>query len=273
MHRPARQALGQFEIPDCAKLLAYRSFDILGMYISEFHMPNPITSNVNSDNRTRPGRQPDNANSSNRIKEALGDREAKWLAEASGLSASSISDYMKGRSPRIDAALKIAAALDVDLEWLFGEQVARRRLDQPTAVSPLIDVNDAEWVDVPEYSVFEIDEQGKLPPILTTKMRKDWLYSSLGETSGIWIAAAPSRYEALAIERLTMIFCKDHKPGERLIHGAHYLFSVNGGVIIARFALREDSSDEPTVLPRDIGHDEEQYQPFARIIGQFARPL
>jgi hypothetical protein len=137
----------------------------------------------------------------------------------------------------------------------------------------LVDANDADWVDVPEYSLFEIDELGKLAPIVTSKMRKDWLYASLGETSGLWMAAAPARYEALGIEPMTMIFCKDHRPGERMIHGVHYLFRINGGVIIARFALREDASEEPTVLPRDIGHDDDQHQVVARIVGQFARPL
>ena len=235
-------------------------------------MRNPIISNVNSDNRTGSGRQPDNTNSTNRIREALGDREAKWLAERSGLSPSSISDYMKGRSPRIDAALKIAKALDADLEWLFGDQIEPRRTDHQGA-PPVIDADEAEWVEVPEYSLFEIDEQGKLWPIVTSKMRKDWLYASLGETSGIWIAAAPSRYEALGIEPMTMIFCKDHRPGERLIHGVHYVFRVNGGVILARYALREDASDEPTVLPRDIGHQDDQHIPVARIVGLFARPI
>lgn len=235
-------------------------------------MPNPITSNVNSDNRIRSGRQPDNTNLQNRIREALGDREAKWLAEASGLSPSSISDYMKGRSPRIDAALKIARALDVDLEWLFGDQDQRRRLDHAPDKGLLIDVNDADWVEVPEYSTYEIDERGKLSPITTTIMRKDWLYASLGDTSGIWITRAPSRYDPLGIDVGSMLFCKDHPLGERMIHGAHYLFRVNGGIVIARFALR-DGGDEETVLARDIGREEDQYQVVAHVIGEFARPI
>ena len=58
-----------------------------------------------------------------------------------------------------------------------------------------------------------------------------------------------------------------------MIHGAHYLFRVNGGVIMARFALREDGTDEPTVFARDIGHDDDQYLAVARVIGEYARPL
>lgn len=236
-------------------------------------MPNPIISNVNSDNRIRSGRQPDNANSQNRIKEALGDREAKWLAKAAGLSPSSISDYMKGRSPRIDAAIKIAQALEVDLEWLFGSQIERRRLDHAPRKSPLADVNDADWVEVPEYSTYEIDELGKLTPITSTLMRKDWLYSSLGDTSGIWMTRAPTRNDALGIEAGTMLFCKDHRPGERLVHGSYYLFRVNGGVILARYSLRDGNDGEETVTARDLGHEEHQYIAVARVIGEYARPL
>lgn len=137
----------------------------------------------------------------------------------------------------------------------------------------MIDVNDADWVEVPEYSTYEIDELGKLDPITTTLMRKDWLYSSLGDTSGIWMAAAPTRNDTLGIDAGTMLFCKDHRAGDRMVHGAYYLFRVNGGVIMARFALRDNGSDEQTVLARDIGHDEDQYQVVARVVGQLARPI
>lgn len=136
----------------------------------------------------------------------------------------------------------------------------------------LVDADDADWVEVPEYSLFEIDERGKLAPITTTAMRKDWLYASLGDTSGIWIARAPARYDALNIDVGAMIFCKDYHAGERLIHGAHYLFRVNGGIVLARFALRDGGEGE-TVLARDIGIEEDQYQVVAHVIGEFARPI
>lgn len=189
---------------------------------------------------------------------------ARALGDALGIPSSTAANYWHGkRSWPSEVIPSLADVLNTDVETLLRGRRA----------GLLVDANDADWVDVPEYSLFEIDELGKLAPIVTSKMRKDWLYASLGETSGLWIAAAPARYEALGIEPMTMIFCKDHRPGERMIHGVHYLFRVNGGVIIARFALREDASEEPTVLPRDIGHDDDQHQVVARIVGQFARPL
>lgn len=205
----------------------------------------------------------DNEAAGARIREALAGREVSWLVRETGYGDSTIRDALRRGPVRSDVAMAIAKALSVSVDWLLTGQRSNM----------LVPVEDADWVEVPEYSLFEIDELGKLAPIVTSKMRKDWLYSSLGETSGLWVAAAPARYEALNIEPMTMIFCKDHQPGERMIHGVHYLFRVNGGVIIARFALREDASEEPTVLPRDIGHDDDQYQVVARIVGQFARPI
>jgi hypothetical protein len=205
----------------------------------------------------------DNEAAGMRIREALAGREVSWLVRETGYGDSTIRDALRRGPVRSDVAMAIAKALSVSVDWLLTGQRSNM----------LVPVEDADWVEVPEYSLFEIDELGKLAPIVTSKMRKDWLYSSLGETSGLWVAAAPARYEALNIEPMTMIFCKDHQPGERMIHGVHYLFRVNGGVIIARFALREDASEEPTVLPRDIGHDDDQYQVVARIVGQFARPI
>lgn len=188
---------------------------------------------------------------------------ARALGEAVGVPSSTAANYWHGkRSWPSEVIPLLADVLNTDVETLLRGGRGQ-----------LVDANEADWVDVPEYSLFEVDELGKLWPIVTSKMRKDWLYASIGETSGLWIAAAPARYEALDIEPMTMIFCKDHKPGERMIHGVRYLFRVNGGVIIARFALREDASDEPTVLPRDIGHEDDQHVPFARIVGLFARPI
>ncbi|MBU7589217.1 MAG: helix-turn-helix transcriptional regulator [Sphingopyxis terrae] len=232
-------------------------------------MVSPKVRNENSDIVKRRRRQPVQTENSvgKRVIELLGDRDFGWLSGKTGIPASTLSDYVQRGISRADNAVKIARALDTTVEHLIDG------IEAPSIRRHLVEASDAEWVDVPEYSLFEIDEHGKLAPIVTTKMRKDWLYSSLGETSGLWIAAAPARYEALGIEPMTMIFCKDHRPGERMIHGVHYLFRINGGVIIARFALREDANEEPTVLPREIGHEDDQHQVVARIVGQFARPI
>ncbi|WP_432769768.1 MAG: bacteriophage CI repressor [Sphingopyxis sp.] len=205
----------------------------------------------------------DNEGAGRRVKEALNGREVSWLVRETGYGDSTIRDALRRGPVRSDVAMAIADALGVSVDWLL---TGRKN-------NTLVAVEDAEWVEVPEYSLFEIDELGKLDPLTTTLIRKDWLYSSLGDTSGIWVAQSPARYEALAIDAGSMLFCKDYSAGERMVHGAYYLFRVNGGVVLARFALRDDGSDEHTVLARDIGHDEDQYQIVARVVGQLARPI
>lgn len=190
---------------------------------------------------------------------------ARSLGEALGIPSSTVANYWHGkRSWPSETLNDLAEVLRTNVFTL---------LTGKRGVNTLRSAEDAEFVDVPEYSTYEIDEFGKLEPITTTKMRRDWLYASLGDTTGIWMAQAPARNDALSIDAGTMLFCKDHAPGDRMIHGAHYLFRVNGGVIMARFALREDGTDEPTVFARDIGHDDDQYLAVARVIGEYARPL
>ncbi len=157
----------------------------------------------------------------------------------------------------------IADLLSTSVDALLGR--AGRRA--------LVDANDADWVEVPEYALLEIDEQGKMDPISSTIFRRDWLYSSLGENSGLWIARLPAPYDALTLGTGTPLFCKDHRSGERMIHGAYYLFRVNGGIVMARFALRDDGNEEHTVLSRDLGNEEDQYQVVARVVGQLFRPI
>lgn len=43
----------------------------------------------------------------------------KWLSDQTGISASMLSDYGKGKTPGADKALAIAEALEVDLAWLL----------------------------------------------------------------------------------------------------------------------------------------------------------
>ena len=227
---------------------------------------NPLSTNETSKSTNEDRQAGFVEQMANRIRDRAEEVRVSYsdVLRETGVSSSAMANYWTGKRPWPTEHLgTIADLLDTSVDALMGRQ---RR-------NHLVSADDADWVDVPEYSLFEIDELGKLAPIVTSKMRKDWLYSSLGETSGLWIAAAPARYEALGIEPMTMIFCKDHRLGERMIHGVHYLFRVNGGVIIARFAHRDDGSDEHTVVTREIGHDDDQYQPVARIVGQFARPI
>lgn len=186
------------------------------------------------------------------------------IMKGTGVSSSAMANYWTGKRPWPAEHLStVADLLSTSVDALLGRQQR----------AVLIDANDADWVEVPEYSTYEIDELGKLEPLTTTLMRKDWLYASLGDTTGIWMAQAPARNDALSIDAGTMLFCKDHRPGDRMTHGAYYLFRINGGVIMARYSLRDGNDGEETVSARDMGHEEDQYVAVARVIGEYARPL
>lgn len=190
---------------------------------------------------------------------------ARSLGEAVGIPSSTVSNYWHGRrSWPSEVFPDLADILRTNVDALLRGKGKG---------AGLVAAEDADWVKVPEYALLEIDELGKMDPISTTLMRRDWLYSSLGESSGLWIARLPAPYDALTLGTGTPLFCKDHQKGERMIHGGYYLFRVNGGIVMARFALRDDGSDEHTVLARDIGHEEDQYEVVARVVGPFARPI
>lgn len=229
----------------------------------------PIVRNENSDKARKRGRQPAQTDNSSgkRILELLDGRDFGWLAEKSGIPTSTLSDAVKRGIARADNAVRIARALGTTVEFLIDGR------DSGTRTPHIIDANDADWLEVAEFALLEIDEQGKMDPISTTLFRRDWLYSSLGESAGLWIARLPAPYDALTLGTGTPLFCKDHREGERMIHGGYYLFRVNGGIVMARFALRDDGSDQHTVLARDLGHYEDQYQAVARVVGQLARPF
>lgn len=109
--------------------------------------------NDKSDNRGGRRRQADNADTINRIKEALGDRDMAWLSRATGISTSTLSDYNRGRLPRVDAAVKIAAALQRDVSWLFPDTsaaaVENASSGIPSGNVPKRSTNPNEWT-VPE---------------------------------------------------------------------------------------------------------------------------
>lgn len=111
----------------------------------------PLNRNDKSDSDDQSDRQADKSISEpiNRIKELLAGREAKWLAEKSGISQSTISDFIKGRTPSVDRAIRIADALGADVNHVFGDQPERRMSIQvddydqqrePTVYLPEIDI-------------------------------------------------------------------------------------------------------------------------------------
>lgn len=191
---------------------------------------------------------------------------ARSFGAALGLSSSTAANYWNGkRAWPSELLADVADVLKISLDQLLRGAAHRG--------PGLVDASEADWLQIPEYALLEIDELGKMDPISVTTIRRDWLYSTLGETSGLWIARLPAPYDAVSLNTGTPLICKDHRPGERMIDGTHYLFRVNGGIVMARFAFRDDGSGDRIVLSRDLGHEEDQYQVVARVVGVIAHPI
>jgi transcriptional regulator with XRE-family HTH domain len=190
------------------------------------------------------------------------------LAKEIGLSRATLQRYWVGeRLPPGDTLIDIAEAVGASAAWLIRGETRRSNV--------LVDAAHADWVDLPEYALLEIDEQGKMDPIASIKIWRDWLYSSLGEASDLWLTRLPAPYDALSIGSGVPLICKDHRPGERPFNGSRYLFWYNGGIVMGRFALRDGDGDDDELIvgQQDIGRDDDQYQIVARVVGQLARPF
>jgi hypothetical protein len=75
----------------------------------------------------------------------------------------------------------------------------------------LIDAANADWIEVEDFDLRQFDDRGKGEPVGRTMFRRDWLYLTLGESSGLWTTRTRARYgprlagrrrDRLAITRL-----------------------------------------------------------------------
>ncbi|RJF91148.1 helix-turn-helix domain-containing protein [Sphingomonas cavernae] len=219
-----------------------------------------------------------------RILRALGDRSRKWLAEKSENSDSSISDYIAKGIAKADAAVRIAKALGVSVDWLLTGNGP-----QKSGLS-VIDAENADWVMVPEYDLRHIDDHGKGEPIDPTPFRRDWLHAMLGVSSGLWLSRLLSDFPSAGLSRGSLVFCQDIR-AEELLEGNVCIFRVYGGLVIGRFTFRPPQPGAighlaaaqgslGAIYPSDmdvhkeaIGNSDGEYIPVARVLGAFMRPI
>lgn len=75
----------------------------------------------------------------------------KWLSDQTGVSASMLSDYGRGKMPGADKAVAIAEALGVDLTWLLTGQ------GTPTSQSAVADRQLVYRASDPEGSIDQVE--------------------------------------------------------------------------------------------------------------------
>lgn len=189
------------------------------------------------------------------------------IGRRSGISTSTLSRYRNGGSPNSEHVFPLADALGCSARWLIAG------VDDRVA---LASAEDADWVEMSEFDLRDVTETGKGPAIARTIFRRDWLYRALGESSGLWIARTLSPHPALSLPLGAPIVCKDHPQGELPVEGQHYVFRVNGGIVLSRFSYRgavAAAAGEPVVSPTELDQESGQYFIVARVLGSLARPL
>lgn len=201
-----------------------------------------------------------------RIIEALGPRSRKWLAEKAGISDSTVSDYIAKGIAKADAAVAIAEALDISLDWLMRGKAGSG------AGGDLRTVEDADWVIVPEFDLRELTDTSKGEIVSETPFRRDWLYNSLNHVSELWVARMPADYEGAGLYEGDRVFVRDVALGEATDR-ALYIVRIEGTLTVARLnALAEtgilgERLGETMISFRHFGRGEGKAVPVARILG------
>lgn len=228
----------------------------------------------NTDNSNKRGRQrafSDNPVGS-RILSALSGRTRKWLAGESGISESSISDYIANGIAKAESAVAIAHALDVSVDWLLTGAAER---PYKTGAAPAVSVEDADWVDVPELNIRTMDDRSRGERIGITPIRRDWLNRAFGGGKGLWLARLLSDYAPADLAEGDEVILRDIGEDD-LQERQLILWRVHGRLAIGRFSatIRPTEPDgEYWVSPVMIGAEEEDMTPVARILGRPLAPI
>lgn len=184
-----------------------------------------------------------------------------------------MSGYWKGeRTIPSDKLFAIADALQCSARWLVSgvEGIG----------AGLRSADDAEWVDVPEYDLRELTDEGPGPVVSTTPIRKDWLNRTLLQSKGLWLARLPADLPRLGLNQGDLVFLRDIEPGE-VQDGAVYIVRVDHHLTVARIDTMlgnrmnsvEANLQDRAIAPRDIGVGDGKVELIARVLGAPLRRL
>lgn len=122
------------------------------------------------------------------------------ISRASGIPTSTLSRYRNGGSPRAEHIFPLVDALRCSARWLISGST------EPAALQS---IDTAEWVEVPEYDLRQMDDASKGPIVRSTQFRRDWLNRSFGRDRGLWLTKLPSDYSALDLREGDEVICYD----------------------------------------------------------------
>lgn len=190
----------------------------------------------------------------------------KDLSLASGVPEKRISDYLRsGKVPAAEYLFPLAEALDVSAEWLALNKKPK------LAAAPVVDVDDAEWEEIPLFDLLNITDTGKGKPQSWTPFRKDWLMRTLGTAFDLYLVQLRSGYASRLGDRDLhegdLVFVREITPGE-LADGHVVIWRREGALKVARFAVQNRDREEADVIyPEEVADD--KFVPICRIYGKF----
>lgn len=193
---------------------------------------------------------------------ALGLKDAE-VARRSGISTSSMSSYVKGRSfPNAEQLIPLCDVLGVEPRWLVSGVNARQSV---------VAIEDAEWEEVPLFDLRNVTDTGKGEPQSWTPFRKDWLMRTLGTAFDLYLVPLLSDYRSRLGDRDLhegdLVFVREITPAE-LTDGHVVIWRRDGGLKIARYSLQQRDREEGDVIyPSEVSDD--QFVPICRIYGKF----
>lgn len=193
-----------------------------------------------------------------RLQEAKGAISAAELARRSGLTPTSISEYLQGQ--KLPSAYNLLALADAVKRWprwlLTGEGPKQ---SHPTGESE-------DSVLLPRFDLFDFDDDGgRGAPRDHVPLPLSWVHPYTRNTKSLWIVEAPDGPAYLA---------RDAEMGG-LLNGRSYLVVLNGRPLIARIQLEKDGlSITPTGGdPRPVhltGEETSSLQIVGRILAEIS---
>ncbi len=157
-------------------------------------------------------------------------KNSSEIARAAGIKRGAMTGYWNGeRVPPATKLFAIADFLDIDARFLtLGEQK-----------TGLVDATDADWIEVPEYDLRGITDETLGPPLVTAPIRRDWLYSIVRASTGLWLTRLGSDYSPAGLNEGDLVLCRSSRR-EDLAEGHVCLWRVGDTIVVGRFSVIPD---------------------------------
>lgn len=129
---------------------------------------------------------------------------------------------MRGTMPAADAAIRIAQALDVPVEWLVTG-------DMPKGAALL---EGTEYLMVPRYTLHQLAGASRGDAVDTLPIHPDWLTPEARRADKVWLTDLPAALADVGAEAGDMILCSD---ADRHDREGSYLYMMRDIAMVRRF--------------------------------------